>query len=267
MDKEYNPKVSIITPVKNSENVLKKTILSVLNQTYHNIEYILVHGQSNDKTHGVIREFQSKKIIVIEEEDNSIADAMNKGIKKCTGDLVAILNAGDIYFNNTVDLMVNFYKNNSNKILHADLEIFCRNYSYHSYGKEKPNFTNGMEINHITMFVPIKYYRIYGYYDDSFIISGDLDFCTRMQKNNINFLKINKVIGRYEIGGISTTKPKIVIEEKHRIRKKYNLYKFIDLKYLKDLVFFLFFRNKLIQISHFRRYISYKLGKIIKWKY
>ena len=78
MDKKYFPKVSIITPVKNSENTLKKTILSVLDQTYQNIEYILVHGKSSDKTSEVIKQFQSKNILVVEEEDSSIADAMNK---------------------------------------------------------------------------------------------------------------------------------------------------------------------------------------------
>ena len=267
MDKKYYPKVSIITPVKNSENILKKTILSILDQTYPNIEYILVHGKSQDNTSQVIKEFESKKIIVIEEEDNSIADAMNKGIKKCNGDLVVILNAGDIYIPNAVEVMVNYYKNNPNSILHADLNIFSKDYSYYCYGKEKPDFAKGMEINHITMFVPIKYFELFGYYDDSFIVCGDLDFCARMQKKGVDFLRVNKIIGEYEIGGISTTKPKIVINERHRIRKRYKLYKFIDLKYFKDLLLYLFFGNNLVKISHFRRYITYKIERVFKWKY
>ena len=86
-----------------------------------------------------------------------------------------------------------------------------------------------------TMFVPIKYFELFGYYDDSFIVCGDLDFCARMQKKGVDFLRIKKIICEYEIGGISTTKPKIVINERHRIRKRYKLYKFIDLKYFKKL--------------------------------
>lgn len=264
MDKKYFPKVSIITPVKNSENTLKKTILSVLDQTYQNIEYILVHGKSSDKTSEVIKQFQSKNILVVEEEDSSIADAMNKGIKKCTGDLVGILNAGDIYFNDAIETIVNHYQHNEHNIIHADLDIFSRDYSYHCYGKDKPNFANGMEINHITMYVPIKYFEQFGYYDESFVVCGDLDFCARMQKNRVIFSRVKKIIGKYEIGGISTTKPKTVIDERHRIRKKYNLFKLVDLKYFKDLLLFLFFGNNLVKISHFRRFLTYKIKSMFK---
>jgi glycosyltransferase involved in cell wall biosynthesis len=259
MSKNYFPKVSIITPVKNSEKTIGNTILSILNQSYKNIEHIVVHGKSLDKTSSILKEYSSNnKIILIEEEDNSIAEAMNKGLKKSTGDLVSILNAGDTYYSKSVEIMVNHHQKNQNDILHADLKVFSKNYSYVSKGAIKPNFLNGMEINHITMFVPSAYYKKFGYYDESFVVCGDLDFCIKMQKNNINFLKINSTIGNYEIGGISTTRPKIIIDEKHKIRKKYNLYEFLDLEYIKDLFLYIFFKNKLVQLSHFKRYLTYK---------
>ena len=256
-------KVSVIVPVKNGEYTIRKTLNSVLEQNFKNIECVVVHGDSSDNTKKILdNEFSSIK--TIHGKDKTIADAMNKGIKISSGELISVLNSGDIYIPNAVEAMVNYYKNNPNNILHADLNIFSKNYSYHCYGKEKPDFAKGMEINHITMFVPIKYFELFGYYDDSFIVCGDLDFCARMQKKGVDFLRVNKIIGEYEIGGISTTKPKIVINERHRIRKRYKLYKFIDLKYFKDLLLYLFFGNNLVKISHFRRYITYKIERVFK---
>jgi glycosyltransferase involved in cell wall biosynthesis len=237
--------------------------LSVLNQSYKDIEYIIVHGKSSDNTSDIIKEFSSEKSIrLIEENDRSIAEAMNKGIKKCNGNLVSILNAGDTYNSNAVEVMVNYHLIYKNEILHANLRVLSKNYSYICKGSEEPNFKNGMDINHITMFVPLIHYKNFGYYDENFIVCGDLDFCIRMHKNNIKFIKINKTIGDYEIGGISTKRPKIIIDEKHIIRKKYNLYKFLDLYYIKELIYYFFFKNKLIKLSHFKRYLIYKFQNL-----
>ena len=263
ISESYYPKVSIITPVKNSEKTILTTILSILNQSYKNIEYIIIHGKSSDNTSKIIKEFSSNKnIILIEEEDNSIAEAMNKGIKKSTGNLVGILNAGDTYLSNAVETIVSYHKMNQKDILHANLKIISKYYSYVSEGAETPNFSNGMQINHITMFVPLEYFKNFGYYDESFKVCGDLDFCIKMKKNNINFLKVNSIIGNYKVGGISTTMPKVIIDEKHRIRKKYNLYKFLDFNYIKELIYYFFFKNKLVELSHFKRYLIYKFKNL-----
>ena len=93
-------KVSIITPCLNSEKTIRETIESVLNQTYLNIEYIIVDGGSTDNTLTIIREYIPLfrgRLHVISEKDDGIYDAMNKGIKKSHGQLIGIINSNDYY--------------------------------------------------------------------------------------------------------------------------------------------------------------------------
>lgn len=106
-------KISIITPTYNSEKTLKDTLESILKQTYTNYEHIIVDGNSKDNTMQIVKEYEQKyqgKLKYISERDAGIYDAMNKGIKIVTGDIIGILNSDDIYANETV------LKKNSTKI-------------------------------------------------------------------------------------------------------------------------------------------------------
>src|SRR4051812_3706421 len=94
--------VSIITVCYNSGNTLRQTVESVLNQTYPDIEYIIIDGGSTDGTVDIIKEYAGRGILYLSEHDNGIYDAMNKGIKKASGDIIGILNSDDVYFNNSV---------------------------------------------------------------------------------------------------------------------------------------------------------------------
>ena len=88
-------KISIITVVKNDEKFIDKTINSIINQNLP-IEYIVVDGNSNDSTLEIIKKYQNKIDLIISEEDANLYDAMNKGIKNATGDIIGICNSGDI---------------------------------------------------------------------------------------------------------------------------------------------------------------------------
>ena len=115
-------KVSIITVSLNSESTIKECIESVLSQTYKNIEYIIVDGMSNDKTIKIIDSYRSKLDKFISEKDEGIYDAMNKGIKLATGDIVGILNSDDEYFNeNVIENVVEAISNKQADSLHGDL--------------------------------------------------------------------------------------------------------------------------------------------------
>jgi glycosyltransferase involved in cell wall biosynthesis len=99
----YRPLISIITVCFNSERTIKKTIESVLNQEYHFFEYIIVDGNSLDTTLQIINGFkEDKRISVISEPDNGIYDAINKGIKNATGEIIAILNSDDFYYDQSI---------------------------------------------------------------------------------------------------------------------------------------------------------------------
>ena len=95
-------KVSIITVVFNNNLTIRDTINSILNQTHNDIEYIIVDGGSTDGTLEIINEFKDRISVVISEADMGIYDAMNKGLKIASGEIVGILNSDDIYFNNSI---------------------------------------------------------------------------------------------------------------------------------------------------------------------
>ena len=115
MNKQY--KISIITVTKNSENFLEECILSLNQQSYKNFEHILIDGSSTDNTVNIIKKHQDKITYWVSEKDEGLYDAMNKGIKKCSGDIIGILNSDDIYYPETLKI-VNQYFN-----LHKDLDF------------------------------------------------------------------------------------------------------------------------------------------------
>jgi len=96
------PKISIVTPSFNQGQYLEQTIQSVVNQDYPNFEYIIIDGGSTDNTTDVIKKYQKKISYWISESDNGQSHAINKGIQKCSGEIVTWLNSDDQYFSNSV---------------------------------------------------------------------------------------------------------------------------------------------------------------------
>ena len=96
------PKISIVTISYNSSKTIRDTIDSVLIQDYENIEYIIIDGKSTDDTIEIIKSYGDRISYFITEEDDGLYDAMNKGVRAATGDVVGILNSDDFYYNNHV---------------------------------------------------------------------------------------------------------------------------------------------------------------------
>ncbi|WP_266364911.1 glycosyltransferase family 2 protein [Tellurirhabdus rosea] len=116
-----NPLVSIITPSFNQGEFIEKTIESILNQTYNNIEYIIVDGLSTDKTMSVIDKYKPKITKVIHEKDNGQSDAINKGFKMASGTLIGWINSDDILYPHAVEAIVELYtKHNDGAIFYGN---------------------------------------------------------------------------------------------------------------------------------------------------
>lgn len=194
-------KITIITICYNSVATLEKTILSVAKQTYENIEYIIIDGNSNDGTIDIIKKHESNISKWISEPDNGLYDAMNKGIAMATGDLIGILNSDDTFYSPTVieDIIafhsLNSYDASVGDIIQHNAEgKTVRVYSSKNWTPEKLKI--GFMPPHPSIFFRKELFSHYGNYDLGFVIGADYELITRF------FLK-NKIVWNYS--GITTT--------------------------------------------------------------
>jgi glycosyltransferase involved in cell wall biosynthesis len=204
-------KISIITVCYNAEETIEKTILSILSQSYSNIEYIVIDGLSHDNTMSIVRAYKEKIAHVLSEEDNGMYDGINKGIRLATGEVIGILNADDVLASNDVIRQIaNEFINNSNlDSIFGDVAFF-NNYGkklrYYSSRKWNPNkFVWGYMPAHPSFYCKRELFDNLGLYRTDFIIGADYELLIR-------FLKLNKCSYKYlqfqmvnmRIGGIST---------------------------------------------------------------
>ena len=127
-------KVSIITVCFNSSKTIESTLNSVLTQSYKNIEHLIIDGKSTDGTVEILKNYPFKNKKIISEKDNGLYDAINKGLKLATGEIIAILNSDDIYHSYlTIEKIVdeiNKYKN-VNVFLKKHIKSRCRSHYAH----------------------------------------------------------------------------------------------------------------------------------------
>jgi glycosyltransferase involved in cell wall biosynthesis len=201
------PLVSIITVVRNGEKTLEQTVQSVLNQTYANIEYIIIDGGSKDGTLDIVRKYEDKIAYWMSETDNGISDAFNKGIASSTGELVGIINADDWYSVNAVETIVNYYLKNSDCIYHAKLQYWdsAMNPYYIFSGDDEKILRRGT-INHPTVFVPRKIYEEIGSFNISFKNAVDYEWLLRAKLRGKRFYFIDQVISDMRLEGKSDKK-------------------------------------------------------------
>lgn len=207
-------KVSIITVCFNSAATIRDTIESVLAQDYADIEYIIVDGASRDNTLDIVNEYRGRIAKVVSEPDKGIYDAMNKGIKMATGDVVGILNSDDFYEQTDVvsKIATAFEANRQTKIVFGDLvfvkpdnlEKITRFYSLPNYAPWKLRF--GWMPPHPATFIKKEVYDKFGLYKTDFKIAADYELFVRMLLvNKVAFTHLNKVLIRMRSGGASTS--------------------------------------------------------------
>ena len=123
-----NPRISIITVTYNNQSTIEATIKSVLNQTYKNIQYIIIDGQSKDNTLSIIRKYSQQIDIIISEPDEGAYYAINKGILYATGDVIGILHADDFYADEKViEKVVKAFNSFNSSVVYGDLLYVDRN--------------------------------------------------------------------------------------------------------------------------------------------
>jgi glycosyltransferase involved in cell wall biosynthesis len=197
-------KISIITPTFNSEKYLERCIKSIQSQDYNDIEHIIIDGDSNDETKNIIKKYQNNKTIFISEKDDGIWDAMNKGLKIASGDIVCFLNSDDYYYPNAIKTVVKYFNNNDIDFLFGTTQKYKLMYGYKPW---KIRFSFGFYTSHsVGFFINRERHLKIGFYNTKYF-SADLDFFYKMiVKFKLKGVatKKNEVLGKFQSGGFSS---------------------------------------------------------------
>ena len=203
-------KISIVTAAYNSAATIKDTIESVLSQDYPNIEYIVADGGSKDGTVEILKSY-GDKIKWVSEKDSGIYEAMSKGVKMATGDVVGIMGSDDFYPDNTaISKVAKAFEVSKADSIYGDLYYvdakdtnkIVRNWKSGKYNRER--FLNGWMPPHTAFFLKKSAYDTYGLYDTSYQSAGDYELMLRMlYKHNVSSFYIPAVLMQMRTGGNS----------------------------------------------------------------
>lgn len=242
-------KFSIITVCYNSEKYIGSAIESVLSQTYKDIEYIVVDGQSNDGTIEIVRSYEPQfggRMRWISEPDKGIYDAMNKGIAMATGDVVGILNSDDFYADSQVlERVAQRFLQESIDAVYGDL-LYVRADNvdkvqrYWKSGNYQRNaFRWGWMPPHPTFFVKKNIYQKYGCFNTNFTSAADYELMLRViHKEQIRLAYVPKILVKMRSGGESNQNMKSRVRGNNEDREAWkinNLHPYFFTRYLKPL--------------------------------
>jgi glycosyltransferase involved in cell wall biosynthesis len=222
--KHAGPVLSVITVVYNNVDHVERTLLSVINQTYPHIEYIVIDGASTDGTLQVIEKYKDRIAKLISEPDKGIYDAMNKGLTLATGDYVLFMNSGDeIYAHETVAHV--FATADNADIYYGETEMI--NDKGESLGQRRHkapasftwrSFKYGMSVSHQAIYIKR---ALVEYYDPQYQLSADIDWIIRAAKKAKTIANVNQYVAKYLVGGMSKAKHRQSLQERFDIMKRY----------------------------------------------
>lgn len=228
MHSHLTPKFSVITVCYNAQATLEDTIQSVIAQTYHHVEYIIVDGASKDRTLSIINRYRDRITTVVSEPDKGLYDAMNKGLRLATGDYVCFLNAGDSFHeDDTLQQMVHTLRELTElpDVLYGETALvdaeghFVRmrrlqapeHLTWHS-------FRQGMLVCHQAFFAKR---TLAEPYDLSYRFSADFDWCIRIMKKSKVLHNTHLTLIDYLEEGMTTRNHKASLHERFRIMTKH----------------------------------------------
>jgi len=218
---------SIITVTYNASKFLENTLQSVINQTYNNIEYIIIDGGSKDGTIDIIKNNEPNIKYWISEPDNGIYDAMNKGLSVATGDYVCFLNAGDSFQNSSIlaNLAEKLTLGGLSDIIYGETDLVNSNGEKISERRLKApqsltwkSFRMGMIVCHQAFIVKRD---IAPEYDLQYLFSSDFDWCIRCMKKSGEIVNSKMRLINYLYEGTTTANRKASLKERYTIMCKY----------------------------------------------
>ena len=235
-------KVTIITAVYNSAPTLQNTIESIISQSYHNIQYVIVDGNSSDGSTEIALRYVSQRCIVISEDDHGYYDALNKGIALAEGEIIGILNADDVYSDSDlIKAVATHFKDDAElDCIYGDLQyvtdkkdkqVLVAKWVAGDFSQKKMKY--GWMPPHPTVFLRRSVYENIGGFDLRFRISSDYDLILRaFASQDFKCKYIPQLIVRMRLGGLSNRSWKniaIKMIEDYKVMKKNQLSPMISL--------------------------------------
>lgn len=196
------PRITVITVVFNGQEYIERTILSVVGQTYPNLEYIIIDGGSTDGTIDIIRKYEDKIAYWQSEKDFGIYDAMNKGLSKANGCWVNFMNAGDVFY--TLDTVTEIFAAGRQRatVIYGDVEILYPDLVRTQGSGTPENLWKGMQFCHQSVFIDVAYHKAHPF-NIANEISADLAFFYEAYKAKQEFHNCGRVISQVISGGVS----------------------------------------------------------------
>jgi glycosyltransferase involved in cell wall biosynthesis len=215
-------KISIITATYNSAKTISDTLNSIINQSYPNIEILIIDGKSNDNTLDVINSIKhKKKIRIFSEPDKGIYDALNKGIQLATGDVIGFVHSDDMLASNQIiSKIANQLEKGNIDGVYGDLQYVDKNNTdkviryWKSYNFKTSLLKKGWMPAHPTLFLKKEVYIKHGNFNLNYEIAADYDFMLRVFKDStMNFIYLSELIMKMRIGGASNKNLKNIIQK------------------------------------------------------
>ena len=219
------PRLTVITIVYKNVRDIERTMLSVISQTYANIEYVVIDGASTDGTQEVIGKYRNRITTYISEPDKGIYDAMNKGLKLATGDYVLFMNSGDeIYAPDTVAQVFSSSTSPAD-IYYGETEMY--NEQWESLGRRRhqapeqfswKSFKYGMSVSHQAIYIKRS---LITPYDLKYRYSADIDWIIKAAKKAKLIVNTHQYVAKYLVGGVSKQKHLDSLKERFHIFSKH----------------------------------------------
>lgn len=261
------PKISVITPSYNQAEFIERTILSIISQNYPNLEYIICDGGSTDNTIDIIKKYDKQINWWISEKDKGQTDAINKGMKKATGDIVCWINSDDVLLPGALYNVANYFNKHpecdfaNGYTIEIDKEDRILKFSHIIMNKFF--FKKGCyNISQQGMFWKRELFNKTGYLDETFHAKMDVEWLIRVHEHNANIQLIKKHLGAIRIYGETKTAlgGQIWSDDAQKIKERYNnqylynkktiffflfaLYKMLNGCYIKNIICNLLYRGK-----------------------
>jgi len=222
-------KITVASVVLNAKDNIEKTILSIINQTYSNIEYIIIDGESTDGTIDILKQYEDKIAKLLIEKDKGLYDAMNKALELATGDYLIFMNCGDTFVTPYVIEGVVNSINHNNAIYYGDVimlnTIDKKAFFFGGkFGKHRLCFKN---ICHQAIFYPKGVYKTYKY-NLTYKIFADYMYNISLKAENFRFIYLKTIISFFGLGGLSDGGDEQLAKNKGKIiLNKFGLYYYI----------------------------------------